>query len=202
MNSAKILISKEELQLVSDPEIILTKNRIIQKVYELFGVLAESFKQVAERAPNIPEGALTLSPKISRGEHYMRLPYVMLDYPRSFSTQDVLALRTMFWWGHFFSVTLHLKGSYQDLFVKSWQNEVPLLADQSWWMQTGNDEWQHHRDGDTHLEISTIHLNEWRALLQGRKFLKLSCYFPLAKWNDAETILLKSFTEFVKLLRN
>jgi hypothetical protein len=201
MDSAKIQISKEELRLVTNPEIILTKNRIIQKVYELFGVLSESYKEVAENVSNIPEGALELSPKISRGENYMGLPYVMLDYPRSFSTRDVLALRTMFWWGHHFSVTLHLKGSFQDLFAKNWQDEVPVLAGQSWWMQIGEDEWQHHQDGDTHLEISTIHLNEWRALLQGRKFLKMACYFPLEKWDDAESILLKSFTGFVKLLR-
>ena len=54
------------------------------------------------------------SPKISKGENYRGLPYVMLDYPRLFGREEVLAIRTFFWWGHGFSVTLHLKGGYRE----------------------------------------------------------------------------------------
>jgi hypothetical protein len=28
----------------------------------------------------------------------------------------VFAIRTMFWWGNFFSVTLHMKGNYREHF--------------------------------------------------------------------------------------
>ena len=56
------------------------------------------------------------SAKISKGEN-MGLPWVMLDYPRLFGQEDVLAIRTMFWWGHCFSVTLHLKGRYYGAYL-------------------------------------------------------------------------------------
>ncbi len=34
----------------------------------------------------------------------------MLDYPRAFGRDSIFACRTFFWWGRFFSLTLHLAG--------------------------------------------------------------------------------------------
>ena len=51
------------------------------------------------------------TPKIAKGENYLQLPYVLLDYPRCFDKENIFAIRTMFWWGNFFSITLHLSGS-------------------------------------------------------------------------------------------
>ena len=50
----------------------------------------------------IPRGENAYSGKISRGENYRGLPYLILDYPAYFSQKDIFAFRTMFWWGHFF----------------------------------------------------------------------------------------------------
>src|ERR1700743_3182070 len=82
-------------------------------------------------------------PKISRGENYRGLPWVMLDYPRVFGREDVLAIRTMFWWGHGFSVTLHLKGKYQELFLPVIRRRQHELSAQGFYMGVGADEWRH-----------------------------------------------------------
>ena len=125
----KIHLSADELQLVQNAQLLLTKNTIIEKVYALFGELASELQQSSIYATrNLPAELLTLGPKISRGEKYKGLPYVMLDYPRCFGKEDIFAVRTFFWWGNFFSVTLHLKGKYQQLFIPYLQKQTALLA--------------------------------------------------------------------------
>ena len=76
---AKVSLSAFEYQLVTDESFILTKNTIIQKVYTLFGNLSDDYHALLLRIPDSP------SPKISKGENYKGLPYVMLDHPRIFS---------------------------------------------------------------------------------------------------------------------
>jgi hypothetical protein len=113
MDSAKIQLSAEELSLVQNAGWLLTKNTIIEKVFALFGDVAHQMRDnFAAGEGIIPAEVLVPSPKISKGENYKGLPWVMLDYPRFFNREDAFAIRTMFWWGHFFSVTLHLKGAY------------------------------------------------------------------------------------------
>src|ERR1700712_1654938 len=115
----KIQLSAEEKQLVSNSDWILTKHRIIEKVYHLFGSLSDQMQlYLQERKAHIPVEALQLSPKISKGEQYEALPYVVLDYPRFFSKEDVLAVRSFFWWGNYFSITLHLKGKFYQQYYK------------------------------------------------------------------------------------
>jgi len=38
------------------------------------------------------------------------------------------AVRTLFWWGHYFSVTLPSKGSYKEMFLPVIRDHLPLLA--------------------------------------------------------------------------
>ena len=113
MQHANVKLSKNELALVTDMQVILTKNLIIEKVYTLFGLLSSHFQQVlAERKDTLATEALLVSPKISKGEQYRQLPYVVLDCPRFYTKQHVLAVRCFFWWGNFFSITLHLAGKF------------------------------------------------------------------------------------------
>ena len=38
-------LSAAELELVTNAEVLLTKNRIIQKVYNMFGTVSEAYKK-------------------------------------------------------------------------------------------------------------------------------------------------------------
>ncbi len=111
MQKSKLMFSDAELQMASSEEVILTKNRIIEKVYEVFGGLGNSlFDSFTHLRADFPD-ALNNIPKISKGEQYEGLPWVMLDYPRCFNRNSGhLALRVMFWWGNYFLVQLHVSG--------------------------------------------------------------------------------------------
>ena len=108
----KITLSAKELDLVCNIDWILTKQAIIQKVYALFGMEAAKMQQIITAAVPSLAGIIDLSgPKITKGENYEKLPYVILDCPRVFQKENTLAMRTMFWWGNFFSTTLSIKSS-------------------------------------------------------------------------------------------
>lgn len=198
MIDAKIQFSENELNLATDIAFILTKNRIIEKVYTLFGLLADKYIQIA--AGTIPLDVLSQPPKISRGENYNQLPYVMLDYPRLFSKEDVFAIRTMFWWGNDMSITLHLKGKYKE----QYQNKLHLLTKntaQPWYIQRSGDEWLHHKEPPTHENMNNLNSTMIEKYSDESPFIKIACFTPLTEWNNAAGIFENKFTTIVKMLR-
>ena len=117
---AKIQLSPQEMELVQNTDWILTKHIITKKVFDMFGDLSELLKK--ETAPYnylFPDNIKYQNGKISKGENYQLLPYVILDYPSFFWKNRVFAVRTMFWWGNFFSVTLHLSGIYKEKYIEN-----------------------------------------------------------------------------------
>src|SRR4051812_7539492 len=112
-DATKITLSDKELSLVKNVEWILTKQMIIQKVYDLFAGGVETIRSAVINSHSLPDNVRLSVPKIYKGENYLQLPYVIMDYPRCFDKEDIFAIRTMFWWGNFFSITLHLSGIYK-----------------------------------------------------------------------------------------
>ncbi len=191
---ANVSLSAFEQQLVNDPAWILTKNRIIEKVYLLFGSLSEQYRQTSF-IQNLPAAVTATAPKISKGENYEGLPYVMLDYPRCFGKEDVFAVRTFFWWGHYFSITLQLKGLYLQQYLPALLSNEKKLQENDVWMNVGNEEWQHHFRSNNMLL-----LKEHSETLQDKEVLKLAFLCSLKNWDEAETILTKKFQLLLKTI--
>ena len=166
-NFAKVQLSAEEMRLVRDPAWILTKNSVMGKVVRMFGLLSEGWKE----------------PKISKGENYKGLPWVMLDYPRVFGKEDVYAIRTFFLWGHAFNVTLHLKGVYREKFLPAVLARRAELADAGFEMSISDDEWAHEHTDDTYGPIEERMRDG--AAAGGRPWLKLSARVGLEHWDEA-----------------
>lgn len=199
MNAAKIQLSEDELQLVSNANFILTKNRIIQKVYGLFGALASDYRN--RPFNNVPSQVTGIAPKISRGEQYGGLPYVMLDYPRYFTKEDIFAIRTMFWWGNHFSITLHLKGSFKSQLEDKIIEGDRFPDREKWHVQLSGDEWQHHPTADSHRLLASFRSKEEaKADIKKSGFLKISYYIPIQEWSNAEKELQEKFDSLNKVV--
>jgi len=202
MDAAKVQLSKEELALVSDPGWILTKNSIMSRVVELFAALSEEMERAASgKLSAVSQGWDRLpanwnTPKISRGENYLGLPYVMLDYPRLFTREHMLAIRTMFWWGHYFSVTLHLKGRMQEMFLPVIQRHMQALTDAGFHIAISEDEWRHEVEVDNYRLLKAGDLKE----ITQYPFLKLSATCGLDKWNQAPEVLLGLYKVLISAL--
>lgn len=139
-----IRFSEEELRCMNDTGFLFTKRAVTDKLYHLFHKLAEVLKSSpAHRHFVFPAGTDFQTGKISRGENYKGLPYVMLDFPRLFEKDNVFAFRTMFWWGNYFSFTLHLKGGPLRLFRKALLRHIAAMKNNDLLIYTGDDEWEH-----------------------------------------------------------
>lgn len=202
MNPApKLMLSDEELQLVTNPGWILTKRLVIEKVCNLFGELAEQMRVTIEQEKNwLPPAVITSSPKISKGENYLQLPYVMLDYPRCFNGDDIFAIRTMFWWGNFFSITLQLSGTYKEAF----QNNLlknGLTGRQDVFICIHESQWQHHFEADNYMAVQQVDAHQLQQVIRGKTFVKLAVKFSLQQWKDAPALLHNGFGEMISLLK-
>ena len=190
MSFSKIHLSEEEIGLVQNAGLLLTKNNIIDKVYTLFGEIAARQTDYSTNHPDVlPREVMAIPPKISKGEKYKGLPYVMLDYPRLFTRDDVFAIRTFFWWGHFFSVTLHLKGRYLQQYIPILENKLNVLSKAGFQLSITGDEWEHDPVAGNFISLSPdLHANIPARLTEG-SFYKLCCVVPFSKWNELTEVL-------------
>ena len=200
MREAKIKLSEDEFLLVQNAGVILTKNAIIQKVISLFSLVAEDMKTELERT-QLPPAIKITTPKISKGENYKGLPYVMLDYPRVFSREDIFAVRTMFWWGNYFIITLHLKGEYQKMFSGSIKRNLFYLAERNFSICISSDQWQHELEGDNYISLSCITENQLDDIIKKKQFLKLSAKAGFAQWDDTAIILIGLYNDILQSLK-
>lgn len=199
MANANVKLSTAELLLVCDEQFILTKNSIINKVYQLFGVLSENFLAKTKSHEHIiPAEALKLYPKIYKGENYNGLPYVTLDYPRYFSKEIMFAIRCFFWWGNFFSITLHLAGEHAKNFISS---AAVGLQKNNWYVCVNEKQWEHHFNSDNYVlanDDAVIQLN--KKLKEEIPFLKIAKKIPLQQWDEAYDFFTSNFDEIFSLL--
>jgi hypothetical protein len=196
MSAAKVTLSSEELQLVADAGLILTKNRIIGKVYDLFGILSEEYKSAMQLFPQSLTELAAASPKIAKGEQYQGLPWVMLDYPRHFTREDVFAIRSFFWWGKGCSITLQLGGETFERYAASIFSILEKQPE-DWLIGVNNDAWEHHFDETNMMPVSAHSL----AIAKTKDFLKISALAPLTAWDTLPAFFISRFHAFGGLLQ-
>lgn len=198
-DTTKVTLSDNELSLVKNVEWILTKQDIIQKVYDLFAGCVDRIKTTVIDTNHLP-GHISLSvPKIYKGENYLRLPYVIMDYPRCFDKEDIFAIRTMFWWGNFFSITLHLSGIYKD-FIKRNLYDGDVVYEDGFFIGVNENQWQHHFEEDNFLPLAQLTPQQRIALFEKNNFVKLAIKFSLDKWNQMPALLNEGYKKMAGIL--
>jgi hypothetical protein len=196
--SANVQLSAEEMALVTNAEWILTKNAVIGKVYAIFGELSALQREAA--TAGLPPEVWTPGPKIARGEQYRGLPWVMLDYPRCFKGDEAFAIRSFFWWGHYFSVSLHLGGVYKQRYAAGLLAQWERLQQEGYWICTGEDAWQHHTGPDNYHLAAETERADWEKHLQNKSFLKIARLLPFGQWETATKKLFNFYEEMLSIL--
>ena len=195
----KIRLSKVEKELIENKEWILTKHTIINKVYKLFGELNEIYKQVAAKEEAFSELFKNAGGKISKGENYEGLPYVMLDYPALFSKENIFAIRTLFWWGNFFSITLHVSGEKYTL-KGDFSKLLNYLQENDFFVCVNEKEWHHSFELSNYVRAKGLDQKKLEQI-SGKHFFKISKNIELNKWNEAPQFLEKSFREIAGFIK-
>ncbi len=189
----KMQLTERELLILQDTDFLLTKTTVLEKINELLGQTREELKGCVENSNfSFPDGIDLLNGKISKGENYKNLPYMVLDYPALFTTKTVFAYRTMFWWGNFFSATFHLEGIALNYYRKSITLNLDKLLKKNIYIGVGDIPWQYHYEDDNYILLKEAHSD----FITNCKFLKLSKKIELKKWNDVP----KFSTNFFELV--
>jgi len=200
-NASKIQLSPLETELVNNSDWILTKNAIIQKVKLLLEDLADQQQELLlPFKEKLPEEILAPASKISKGENYQGLPYLVLDHPRFFSRQDIFTIRNLFWWGNFFSTTLHLSGKYKTIYEQRVINSFDRLVDGKFFICINDDPWEHHFDGDNYTGIDSLNAGAFADVVRKHAFIKISRKIALNEWPQAVQSLRENFRLFIHIL--
>ena len=199
MNDAKIQLSPEESGLLMNSRWILTKNEVIRKLGDFLGELSEHFHSSVQ-GKNFPPELLVQHPKISKGENFRGLPYIVLDYPRYFSKEHLFAIRTMAWWGKYFSITLHLKGIYLQRYKDLLNLNETALTHAGYYCNMDKEEWKHDITGPHFYRLQ----NE-NGFIAGTRpgelpVCKIATWYPVDSWMEAGTRLAQSFEFLVNML--
>jgi hypothetical protein len=199
--AAKVALSPFELELVSDVAWIYAKNQIVEKTAVLLGAVAAHLQSVYTDPSGSFPACLKQSPKISRGEAYEELPWLMLDFPREFQGEDWLAVRHFFSWGRGFTVSLLLRGIHLDRALgcleRHWSN----------WQQaglaqvTGSDPWKHHANPTMQRLLAEITREELTAMARAQGFLQIRKHLPIQEWAGAVLFMKETHQAFLPLIQ-
>ena len=199
MKSAKIRLSEEEQNLVMNGDWILTKNKVLDQITGFLATLQLSQADwVGEHASLLPDEVWAVPAKLSKGEQYLGLPYRVLDYPRLFSGADMFAVRTLFWWGHYFTVNLILGGIWKqqtcDALIASFQ----ALQGREIYICTGSDPWIHRISTEDYRDLATLSRVEWEKIIREQAFVKLTTRHELTDWEHLDERLLADFERLIR----
>jgi hypothetical protein len=207
-NETKIHLSSFETELLNNAEWILTKNNILKKTQSILERLQENISDYTALHRHLfPSQVIAISPKVSKGENYKGLPWLMLDYPRYFGKEgpssdqaNIFAIRTMFWWANFFSTTLHLSGIYKQEYHPAIIHHYEDLCKNEYYYCVSSDQWHHHFEKENYLRLNEFTKNEFIELMREKPFIKLSRRFLLTEWENAIKLLSEEFVRIVGYL--
>lgn len=171
--------------MFTNGEIILTKNSVLKKTK----LLLSEVQEILSGSPI----ALSPSPKVSKGENYLGLPYVVLDYPRIAKGENLFFVRSMFWWGNFFSSTLQLSGSYASQYKFRISESYEILSSHSYFIGVNPNPWEHHFGEDNYKKIGVISKNAYTSILEKQAHIKIAAFWPLSEWDSAANNLVQSW---------
>ena len=187
-------LTSSELQTIYNTKFFEVKASATKKIERLLAEVRDEIKRTIKKEKIIfPKEIDVENGKIFRGENYIGLPYLVLDYPKHFSKESVLAFRTMFWWGNFFSCTLHVSpvpktANYKNLTGK----KIHICVN--------DNPWQYHYKKDNYVLIDTLSEQKFKSILKKNNFMKLSRKIPLKDHKKINSFARESFDILYKSL--
>ena len=195
--------SKEELSLMGNAGVLLMKRQVLQKIRDDFSKLESEFRNILNTSPDLilPEGALLKAGKISRGENYKGLPYLVLDYPRLMTKDEIFNIRLLFWWGHYYSISLHVAGKAWRRHSKSILASLASPDFQNFYIQHEGSPWEHNVSSAFFSKVGNSK-GASLALAERADFIRLINILPLNGVEDLQDFAKSSFRLLLQCFKN
>lgn len=191
-NTPNFSFSPSELSVLHDKQFFQIKHAVTHK-WELFlSHLAENIqKWFAEMVCiSLPDEVKQTTPKISKGENYQGMPYMVLDYPRYFGKEDTFAFRNILLWSRGLYSTWFFEGKYIDYAIKTY----PKHGKTGMYLHQNPDKWIHElTEQDIYIPIpqnaaeKDFLIQECLTLLQNTQnrlnYLKFTNFLSFQDWN-------------------
>ncbi len=194
-------LGEQELRYLQDTDFLSAKLRIQDSLRLL---LEQTQKQLfrSKDLLALPAAVWETPPKISRGENYEGLPYLVLDYPRIFQQEATFAYRCMFWWGHGFSCTLHLSGRYWQEYQQTILQHLGQLSDKAddWWLCVNSSPWEYHYRPDNYRPLQELQQKQQLHKLAENTFFKISRRLPINHYQEFPRFSLETLEKLSGLL--
>lgn len=168
-------LTEDELNCLEEIQFFQRKRIVTDHISTLFAELNAAVITVNQEYINfLPEEVILSSGKISKGENYKGFPWIVLDAPRVFQKEDVFAFRSMLWWGHEISFTLHLSGRFLNE-MNDLHFRLKSLINKDYFLCVNNTPWHYHFEQDNYLSLTESSLKEHLK----NEFLKISFKQPV-----------------------
>lgn len=196
------MFTKKQLSYLKNTDFLLTKHEILNSIILHFSQININLQKVA-----IPKSIAVynknlnfVNGKITKGENYMGLPYIVLDYPFLFLPNNIFTFRTMFWWGNFYTCTLHISGLACLFFSKNILKNINLFK--NWKILIGNDMWIHDINKECFIPINEINATVFEQQVKTHQFIKISCKLPLNNYNELPLFVTNCYLTIISALLN
>jgi hypothetical protein len=171
-------LTKHELNFARDKTYPLVKHDIVQKINNQFQELGQKLVQQLSGHELVSIAEF----KITRGENFQLMPYMVLDFPKINGKEFSITCRTLFWWGHYFSCNLVIQTRLLDVE----QTASSLVKMKKVRILRGENLWEHDIKNADYVKIHTLTQQEIIQLLEEQTYLKLAVGIDIEK---AETLL-------------
>lgn len=201
MKAESFDLTAKELSFITDKEFLKTKNAIIERVVVLFAGLEKSLREHFHSGEiTIPLSFIPKPGKISKGDKYKGLPYVVMDFPAVLTQVNIFAFRSLFWWGNYFSNQFILKGKYFEEYrsglIKGWE----LMSKENVYIDLSSDPWNHDISMQSIITIRSLSNDKYIELINNRPFIKFIWCLPLKKSVDFSAFTYNNLQLIAKLL--
>ncbi len=201
MIETKVHLSPAEMELMRSAEIILTKNIVLNKITQVLqNIQNKQTEYIITNNKTAEKEIFSPAPKISKGQNYLGLPYLVLDFPRNFSNPDICAIRTMFWWGNFFSTTLHLSGDFVLHEKNTINHNFNKLKEEKYYLGIHENPWLHHFEKDNFQKISSMSKEQFENYCKTLKHIKIAKKYSFTDMDIISAKIFESWKFLVSML--
>ena len=184
-------------QLLTDRQVYAARAEAQKAVLDLLGECADHLEKALPLNHWLPPEAIASSPRISRGENYKGLPWMVLDYPRVFEKESVAAFRTLVRFGDAVHCTFHLSGRFLEEYRKCSLENPDRLRKSKLMICIHQDPWLQHISADSFVDPVQISPDEIKEM----KFFKPGATLALSEWETLPAKVTDVFTRSSLILK-
>lgn len=197
----KTSFSTSEINLLSNKSLFKTKALVTHKINQQLLDIEEIFSKTLEvYHDELDDEIFSRKGKITRGENLNASPWMVLDFPRVFSKDNIFAIRTLVWWGNHTSVSLVLSGNYKKKYEERVLLRVKDKRFKDLFVCVGDTPWQHDFTTGNYLKSPDVSNKVIKEIKQ-KEFLKVSFKMPLKRINEIQKLTSSRFDLLLTLLK-